>query len=186
MNNLRQFINDGRETHGLVKTNESKTINEGFKVDDVVYNTRTKTIGIVRMEEERGEVKTDADGNVDVDELEKYNPMKYKHQEKADIAPSTKKEIEKRKLFKPFSLDESEEINEASFPEQKKAIQQLENLLKAMKELSDSWTEDSTDFYHDNLTKDYPFAGSFDDLTYDATTWVKESIKRLKKAQPSD
>ena len=54
-----------------------ESINEGkFKVDDLVYNKRTKTIGIVRMgDDKHGEVKTDADGNVSVDELEKYNPM---------------------------------------------------------------------------------------------------------------
>jgi hypothetical protein len=41
-----------------------------FEVDDVVYHKGHNTIGIVRMEEERGELKTDADGNVNVDELE--------------------------------------------------------------------------------------------------------------------
>jgi phosphoribosylformylglycinamidine (FGAM) synthase-like amidotransferase family enzyme len=35
-----------------------------FEVDEVVYNKRTKNVGIVRIAEERGEVKTDADGNV--------------------------------------------------------------------------------------------------------------------------
>jgi len=67
--------------------NESK----GFKVGAVVYNTRTNTVGIVRLGEEKGEVKTDADGNVNVDELVKYNPKKHKD---AEIAPSTKKEID--------------------------------------------------------------------------------------------
>ena len=72
-------------------------------VDSVVYNKRTNTIGIVRMGDERGETKTDADGNVNTDELEPYNPMKYPHQKDAQVAPSTKKEIESRGLFNPFS-----------------------------------------------------------------------------------
>lgn len=69
--------------------------NEGkFKVDDLVYNKRTKTVGIVRIGDDKfGEVKTDADGNVNVDELEKYNPIKFKHQSKAKTAPSTQIEI---------------------------------------------------------------------------------------------
>jgi len=72
-------------------------------VDSVVYNKRTNTIGIVRMGDERGETKTDADGNVNTSELEPYNPMKYPHQKDAKVAPSTSKEIETRSLWKPFS-----------------------------------------------------------------------------------
>lgn len=72
-------------------------------VDSVVYNKRTNTIGIVRMGDERGETKTDADGNVNTSELEPYNPMKYPHQKDAQVAPSTSKEIETRSLWKPFS-----------------------------------------------------------------------------------
>jgi len=56
-----------------------------------------------------GEVKTDADGNVDVDKLEKYNPIKFKHQTKAKVAPSTEKEVSKRGLFNPFK---NESVNE--------------------------------------------------------------------------
>ena len=71
--------------------------------DDLVYNTRTETVGIVRTDDDgSGEVKTDADGNVDVDELEKYNPIKNKHQNNAKVAPSTEKEVSKRGLFNPF------------------------------------------------------------------------------------
>jgi hypothetical protein len=55
------------------------------------------------MEEERGELKTDADGNVNVDELEYYNPMKHEAHKNAKIAPSTFKEIEERGLWKPFN-----------------------------------------------------------------------------------
>jgi|688.fasta_scaffold36066_7 hypothetical protein len=72
-------------------------------VDSVVYNKRTKTVGIVRLGDERGETKTDADGNVNTDELEPYNPMKFPYQKDAQVAPSTSKEIESRKLFNPFS-----------------------------------------------------------------------------------
>jgi hypothetical protein len=74
-----------------------------FKVDDLVYNKRTKTVGIVRIEDEKGETKTDADGNVNTSELEKYNPLKFEYQKNAKVAPSTQKEIDSRGLFKPFS-----------------------------------------------------------------------------------
>jgi hypothetical protein len=74
-------------------------------VDSVVYNTRTKTVGIVRLGDERGETKTDADGNVNTSELEPYNPMKYPHQKDAKVAPSTQKEVDKRGLWKPFAQD---------------------------------------------------------------------------------
>ena len=89
-----------REDSGFKK----ESVNEGkFKVDDLVYNKRTKTVGIVRIGDDKsGEVKTDADGNVNVDELEKYNPIKFKHQSKAKAAPSTQKEVSKRGLFNPF------------------------------------------------------------------------------------
>jgi len=75
-------------------------------VDKVVYNKRTKTVGIVRMADERGETKTDADGNVNTSELEPYNPTKYPHQTDAKVAPSTQKEVDKRGLYKPFAQDE--------------------------------------------------------------------------------
>jgi hypothetical protein len=89
-----------------------ESINEGkFKEDDLVYNKKTKTVGIVRMGDDKyGEVKTDADGNVSVDELEHYNPIKFKHQTKAKVAPSTEKEVNKRGLFNPFRPMES--VNE--------------------------------------------------------------------------
>ena len=90
---------------------KNESINEGkFKVDDLVYNKRTKTVGIVRIADGKdGEAKTDADGNVNVDELEKYNPIKFKHQSKAKAAPSTQKEVSKRGLFNPFK---NESVNE--------------------------------------------------------------------------
>jgi len=86
------------------KNKMSSKINEGkFKKDDLVYNTKTKTVGIVRIGDDKyGEVKTDADGNVNVDDLEKYNPIKNKHQKDAKAAPSTKKEVNSRGLFNPF------------------------------------------------------------------------------------
>ena len=83
--------------------NESVVTEGKFEVDDLVYNKRTKTVGIVRLgDDTQGEVKTDADGNVNVDELEKYNPIKFKHQTKAKVAPSTEKEVNSRGLFNPF------------------------------------------------------------------------------------
>jgi hypothetical protein len=81
-------------------------------VDSVVYNKRTKTVGIVRLGDERGETKTDADGNVNTDELEPYNPMKYPHQKDAKVAPSTSKEIDSRGLWKPFS--QKKEVTEVT------------------------------------------------------------------------
>jgi hypothetical protein len=87
----------------------AKTASANMGVDKVVYNTRTKTVGIVRMADERGETKTDADGNVNTDELEPYNPTKYPHQKDAKVAPSTKKEVEARGLWNPFAQDEPKE-----------------------------------------------------------------------------
>jgi hypothetical protein len=150
-----------------------ESLNEGFKVDDVVYNTRTNTVGIVRMEEDRGEVKTDADGNVDVDELEKYNEKKHKD---ADIAPSTKKEIAKRKL------NEAEELNEAS-KEATNAIKLLTNFDKAFRDLVGDMEDDSEDIYNDAIGDGYPFEDSFDDLYHvKVKKWIADSIKNLKKA----
>jgi hypothetical protein len=90
----------------------SESVNEGkFKVDDLVYNKRTKTVGIVRMGDDKyGEVKTDADGNVDVDELEIYNPIKNKQHQNAKAAPSTVKEVDKRGLFNPFKMEVVNEL----------------------------------------------------------------------------
>jgi hypothetical protein len=85
------------------KADTTSTPKADMGVDTVVYNKRTKTVGIVRMGDERGETKTDADGNVNTDELEPYNPMKYPHQKDAQVAPSTTKEIDSRGLYKPFS-----------------------------------------------------------------------------------
>jgi hypothetical protein len=87
------------------KSSTSTPSNMG--VDKVVYNTRTKTVGIVRMADERGETKTDADGNVNTSELEPYNPMKYPHQKDAKVAPSTEKEIGSRGLWTPFAQDKT-------------------------------------------------------------------------------
>ena len=92
----------------------TSTPNADMGVDKVVYNKRTKTVGIVRMADERGETKTDADGNVNTDELEPYNPMKYPHQKDAQVAPSTTKEIDSRGLWKPFSQSNSTTSKEKS------------------------------------------------------------------------
>lgn len=84
---------------------KSSSTSSDMGVDSVVYNKRTKTVGIVRLGDERGETKTDADGNVNTSELEPYNPMKYPHQKDAKVAPSTQKEIDSRGLWKPFAQD---------------------------------------------------------------------------------
>jgi hypothetical protein len=91
----------------IAKYSQSSSPKSDMGVDSVVYNKRTKTVGIVRMGDERGETKTDADGNVNTSELEPYNPMKYPHQKDAQVAPSTTKEIDSRGLWKPFSQSDS-------------------------------------------------------------------------------
>lgn len=95
-------------------------------VDSVVYNKRTKTVGIVRMPDERGETKTDADGNVNTDELEPYNPMKYPHQKDAKAAPSTSKEIDARGLWKPFSTDSDSTKLSSMLPKKVKSITHID------------------------------------------------------------
>ena len=92
-----------KPTKSEPKSTTSTSTPSKLGVDSVVYNTRTKSVGIVRMADERGETKTDADGNVNTSELEPYNPTKYPHQKDAKVAPSTSKEIETRSLWKPFS-----------------------------------------------------------------------------------
>jgi hypothetical protein len=90
-------------------------------VDKVVYNTRTKSVGIVRMADERGETKTDADGNVNTSELEPYNPTKYPHQKDAKVAPSTQKEVDARGLWNPFSTDNGEPTTKPE-PRERKGV----------------------------------------------------------------
>jgi len=98
------IFNKDKEEPKKDEPNQDTPKDNPFGVDRVVYNKRTKTVGIVRMADDGyGEVKTDADGNVDVDELEPYNPMKYPHQKDAKVAPSTSKEIDSRGLFQPFA-----------------------------------------------------------------------------------
>jgi hypothetical protein len=88
---------------------ESEEITEAndtpkFKIDDVVVNNNHMTVGIVRMSDDKyGEVTTDADGNVDVDTLEIFDPKRHKigdGSKEYNIAPSTKKEIETKGLAK--------------------------------------------------------------------------------------
>ena len=112
-----QVVKQVTDSLGIDKTEFNKiasrlkgtmeSVNEGkFKKDDLVYNKKTKTVGIVRLGDDKyGEVKTDADGNVSVDDLEKYNPIKHKHQQNAKVAPSTEKEVNSRGLFNPFKAE---------------------------------------------------------------------------------
>jgi len=78
------------EFRKLIREEIRKVLTEKFRVGDVVANKKHKTIGIVRLPPERGELKTDADGNVDIRDLELYDPKKHKSYQ---IAPSTKKEL---------------------------------------------------------------------------------------------
>tara|TARA_R110002096_G_scaffold362661_1_gene555843 strand:+ start:3214 stop:5445 length:2232 start_codon:yes stop_codon:yes gene_type:complete len=71
----------------------TKSYAKGGKIEvgNVMANTKTKTIGIVRdVDLLGGDVRTDADGVVDADNLEHYSKSKHKEYQ---IAPSTKKEI---------------------------------------------------------------------------------------------
>jgi hypothetical protein len=100
------IFNKDKEEPKKDEPNQDTPKDNPFGVDRLVYNKRTKTVGIVRMADDGdGEVKTDADGNVNVDELEPFNPMKYPHQNDAKVAPSTSKEIDSRGLFQPFAQD---------------------------------------------------------------------------------
>ena len=111
---LSDFVGTlAKQGYKLTRESVNETINEGkFKKDDLVYNKRTKTVGIVRdvFKDGGGDLRTDADGVVNIDELEKYNPIKFKHQNKAKVAPSTEKEVSKRGLFNPFKNESVNEI----------------------------------------------------------------------------
>lgn len=89
---LYLVISDLKKKHTIKNLSQIKIHN--FNVGDVVYNKHTNTVGIIRNnykgEEYLGEVRTDSDGNVSVDDLEIYNPRKHN---KALIAPDTKEEI---------------------------------------------------------------------------------------------
>jgi len=59
---------------------------------DLVYNTQTKTVGIVRaIYGKEGQIRTDSDGVVSLKNLQKYDKSKS-YQKKSLIAPSTKRE----------------------------------------------------------------------------------------------
>jgi hypothetical protein len=92
------------------QSTQTPTPKGNMGVDSVVYNKRTNTVGIVRIADERGETKTDADGNVNTSELEPYNPMKYPHQKDAQAAPSTKKEVDSRGLWNPFNQTDNPKV----------------------------------------------------------------------------
>lgn len=100
-----QFVEDVKngDFYENDRDRAEKTYKPKFKKGNVVYNKNTNTVGIVRMSDDTyGEVKTDADGNVDIDVLEPYNPKIHKN---AKIAPSTKKEIETRQSTKGKSKE---------------------------------------------------------------------------------
>ena len=120
---------------------KSSSTSSDMGVDSVVYNKRTKTVGIVRLGDERGETKTDADGNVNTSELEPYNPMKYPHQKDAKVAPSTQKEIDSRGLWKPFAQDKetSKEEPTQTTSEPKKKRPGNPSVNKEAKKLADKF-----------------------------------------------
>lgn len=180
---FEQFINEAK----------TKADNYLFKKDDLVYNNRTETVGIVRIGDDgSGEVKTDADGNVNVDELEDYMPFKYNYKN-AKISSSTKKEVIKRRLFYPFneSLVNESLVNEAT-SSQRSANKEVKELNKILKErqsqLADAepedkaYCEDRVDSIQRELTHalDYQvianMAAKTDDGLYDQEV-MKELIK---------
>lgn len=110
-----------------------------YATDHLVYNKKHNTIGIVRdvFNDGGGDLRTDADGVVPTSDLEPYNPMKYPHQKKAKVAPSTKKEIEKRSLFKPFSQSKNVKKDVSSTPV-KSQFKDLEKFINIAKTATDS------------------------------------------------
>jgi len=83
-----------KDAKGEIFKPKSEKSESKFKVGDFVYNKRTKTIGVVRDIFDKGEVRTDADGVVNVSEITEYKEGNATHR-KAKIAPSTQKELEK-------------------------------------------------------------------------------------------
>jgi hypothetical protein len=77
-------------THGVNEDVLSQ--DKEFKVGDIVANSESRWIGIVRSEPDRGELRTDADGMVDIRSLEIYDANNKTHAS-YHIAPSTKKEM---------------------------------------------------------------------------------------------
>ncbi len=61
-----------------------------FQIGDIVYNKVYNTVGFIRDNEWRGEIRTDADGVVNVKDLEIFTPSKHID---VKIAPSTIKEL---------------------------------------------------------------------------------------------
>lgn len=88
---LKYLIFEGKDVSNTGDL-DKYIIQPHFEVGDIVYNKDKNTIGIVRLNEEYGEVKTDADGNVSVSDLEHYNSSNKNHKE-AHMAPSTAKEL---------------------------------------------------------------------------------------------
>lgn len=156
----RAFSNKGKKKKvikgGIPSMVRSYSKGEGkFQVGDIVYNTRTNTVGIVRLPEDKyGEVKTDADGNVDVDELVSYDKNNKDHKNAA-IAPSTKREIGKN-----FAKGNLIDVEEA-----------LDGYLSALVFADEERVE--TDYYEDN-GEDYPHSIDSDEIN-------EESKKRVRK-----
>ncbi len=67
-----------------------------FKVDDVVYDKKHKSIGIIREISDE-EILTNAYGSLKLSDLEHYNRSDVKHQ-KAKVESGTRSEIENRNL----------------------------------------------------------------------------------------
>jgi len=97
---IGESVRDSYKQGIIIQKKETSKLKNGgtiqdneFKVGNVVANTKHKTIGIVRdvFSDGGGDVRTDADGVVNISDLERYDIFKHKDY---TIAPSTKKEIE--------------------------------------------------------------------------------------------
>lgn len=117
--------------HGYAKGGE-------IGVGSVVANKKHKTIGIVRdYYEKYGDARTDADGMVNISDLEAYNPKKHKNYK---IAPSTKDEIESAEMdyAKGGDVKELKQISK----ELAKSVKAHDRQSKELKKIASSLVEE--------------------------------------------
>jgi hypothetical protein len=173
----------------------AKTASANMGVDKVVYNTRTKTVGIVRMADERGETKTDADGNVNTSELEPYNPTKYPHQKDAKVAPSTKKEVEARGLWNPFAQNEPKNEPTGETPKYDTSgetdyFEEYEQLPDNIKDLMDKHFGSGEDEYDykelQSIQKDFESNGWTFDFGLDAEPFELKPLPQNKETSKEE
>lgn len=90
-----KHINGFEQFNLMTESRDEENYKPKFKVGDIVANNNHKTIGIVRIADDTyGEVKTDMDGNVDVDTLELYDENN-EIQKTYTMSNAVKKELNK-------------------------------------------------------------------------------------------